>query len=156
MKYLRKNSLRAAIQLDCDPIIRKSDILDSNNDYFFQVVKCHFWSLFILFSCERFQQNTCLHDKFHCLMLPVLTFPDCRHKTRLHIGQLVKDTSEKLKQVSERDHHTEVNVSFSVTLVPPSSIRLSHTQTHPKVETHAFQSPKFFISTSNFIQIPHF
>ncbi|CAB4279137.1 unnamed protein product [Prunus armeniaca] len=31
------------------------------------------------------------------------------HKTRLHIGQLVKDTSEKLKQVSERDHHTEVN-----------------------------------------------
>ncbi|KAL6223016.1 hypothetical protein ACLB2K_006406 [Fragaria x ananassa] len=31
-----------------------------------------------------------------------------RHKTRLHIGQLVKDTSEKLKLVSERDHHTEV------------------------------------------------
>ncbi|KAL6178616.1 hypothetical protein ACLB2K_050134 [Fragaria x ananassa] len=31
------------------------------------------------------------------------------HKTRLHIGQLVKDTSEKLKLASERDHHTEVN-----------------------------------------------
>ncbi|TQD86347.1 hypothetical protein C1H46_028105 [Malus baccata] len=41
--------------------------------------------------------------------------PDLReklHKTRLHIGQLVKDTSEKLKQVSERDHHTEVNVCY--------------------------------------------
>ncbi|XP_061987952.1 syntaxin-22-like [Rosa rugosa] len=31
------------------------------------------------------------------------------HKTRLHIGQLVKDTSEKLKQASERDHHSDVN-----------------------------------------------
>ncbi|PKU78241.1 Syntaxin-22 [Dendrobium catenatum] len=28
------------------------------------------------------------------------------HKTRLHIGQLVKDTSAKLKQASETDHHT--------------------------------------------------
>ncbi|KAI5327502.1 PREDICTED: syntaxin-22 [Prunus dulcis] len=37
------------------------------------------------------------------------------HKTRLHIGQLVKDTSEKLKQVSERDHHTEVNASKKIT-----------------------------------------
>ncbi|KAK3429220.1 hypothetical protein EUGRSUZ_E00637 [Eucalyptus grandis] len=27
------------------------------------------------------------------------------HKTRLHIGQLVKDTSAKLKQASETDHH---------------------------------------------------
>lgn len=34
-----------------------------------------------------------------------------RHKTRLHIGQLVKDTSSKLKQASEADHHTEVSVS---------------------------------------------
>ncbi|XP_068326437.1 syntaxin-22-like [Pyrus communis] len=44
--------------------------------------------------------------------------PDLReklHKTRLHIGQLVKDTSEKLKQVSERDHHTEVNASKKIT-----------------------------------------
>ncbi|XP_068305329.1 syntaxin-22-like isoform X2 [Pyrus communis] len=37
------------------------------------------------------------------------------HKTRLHIGQLVKDTSEKLKQVSERDHHTEANASKKIT-----------------------------------------
>ncbi|KAL5551029.1 hypothetical protein UlMin_001205 [Ulmus minor] len=36
------------------------------------------------------------------------------HKTRLHIGQLVKDTSEKLKQASERDHHTEVNPSKKI------------------------------------------
>lgn len=33
------------------------------------------------------------------------------HKTRLHIGQLVKDTSAKLKQASETDH--EYNVSAS-------------------------------------------
>ncbi|PNX79379.1 syntaxin-22-like protein, partial [Trifolium pratense] len=31
------------------------------------------------------------------------------HKTRLHIGQLVKDTSDKLKQASEIDHHADVN-----------------------------------------------
>ncbi|XP_027909116.1 syntaxin-22 isoform X1 [Vigna unguiculata] len=31
------------------------------------------------------------------------------HKTRLHIGQLVKDTSNKLKQASEIDHNAEVN-----------------------------------------------
>ncbi|KAA3469247.1 Syntaxin-22-like protein [Gossypium australe] len=31
------------------------------------------------------------------------------HKTRLHIGQLVKDTSAKLKQASETDHHAEVS-----------------------------------------------
>ncbi|PON31410.1 t-SNARE, partial [Trema orientale] len=36
------------------------------------------------------------------------------HKTRLHIGQLVKDTSEKLKVASERDHHTEVNASKKI------------------------------------------
>lgn len=33
------------------------------------------------------------------------------HKTRLHIGQLVKDTSAKLKQASENDQHTEVSAS---------------------------------------------
>lgn len=37
---------------------------------------------------------------------------NCRHKTRLHIAQLVKDTSAKLKQASETDHHAEVSVSF--------------------------------------------
>lgn len=35
-----------------------------------------------------------------------------RHKTRLHIGQLVKDTSEKLKQASEADRQFEVSVSL--------------------------------------------
>ncbi|XVF52018.1 hypothetical protein PTKIN_Ptkin04bG0231700 [Pterospermum kingtungense] len=37
------------------------------------------------------------------------------HKTRLHIGQLVKDTSAKLKQASETDHHAEVSASKKVT-----------------------------------------
>ena len=34
----------------------------------------------------------------------------CRHKTRQHITQLVKDTSDKLKQASEADHRVEVSV----------------------------------------------
>ncbi|GAY62191.1 hypothetical protein CUMW_215830 [Citrus unshiu] len=38
-----------------------------------------------------------------------LDLRDKLHKTRLHIGQLVKDTSSKLKQASEADHHTEVS-----------------------------------------------
>ncbi|KAD6453399.1 hypothetical protein E3N88_08104 [Mikania micrantha] len=37
------------------------------------------------------------------------------HKTRLHIGQLVKDTSEKLKQASETDHRAEVSASKRIT-----------------------------------------
>ncbi|RVW49922.1 Syntaxin-22 [Vitis vinifera] len=36
------------------------------------------------------------------------------HKTRLHIGQLVKDTSAKLKQASETDHHAEVSASKKI------------------------------------------
>ncbi|KAG1355451.1 putative Syntaxin-22 [Cocos nucifera] len=36
------------------------------------------------------------------------------HKTRLHIGQLVKDTSAKLKQASETDHSTEVSASKKI------------------------------------------
>ncbi|XP_071723912.1 syntaxin-22-like [Rutidosis leptorrhynchoides] len=36
------------------------------------------------------------------------------HKTRLHIGQLVKDTSAKLKQASESDHHTNVSQSQKI------------------------------------------
>ncbi|KAF8412789.1 hypothetical protein HHK36_000759 [Tetracentron sinense] len=35
-------------------------------------------------------------------------------KTRLHIGQLVKDTSAKLKQASETDQHTEVSPSKKI------------------------------------------
>ncbi|KAL0446448.1 syntaxin-22 [Sesamum indicum] len=37
------------------------------------------------------------------------------HKTRLHIGQLVKDTSAKLKQASETDHQVEVSASKKIT-----------------------------------------
>ncbi|GKV10664.1 hypothetical protein SLEP1_g21997 [Rubroshorea leprosula] len=37
------------------------------------------------------------------------------HKTRLHIGQLVKDTSAKLKQASETDHRADVSASKKVT-----------------------------------------
>ncbi|KAJ0859943.1 putative target SNARE coiled-coil domain, syntaxin domain, syntaxin/epimorphin [Helianthus annuus] len=39
----------------------------------------------------------------------------CRHKTRLHVGQLVKDTSDKLKQASEADHRAEVSASKKIT-----------------------------------------
>ncbi|XP_027155951.1 syntaxin-22-like isoform X1 [Coffea eugenioides] len=37
------------------------------------------------------------------------------HKTRLHIGQLVKDTSAKLKLASETDHRVEVSASKKIT-----------------------------------------
>ncbi|CAD5334166.1 unnamed protein product [Arabidopsis thaliana] len=37
-----------------------------------------------------------------------------RHKTRLHIGQLVKDTSAKLKEASETDHQSGVNPSKKI------------------------------------------
>ncbi|KAK9072876.1 hypothetical protein SSX86_009311 [Deinandra increscens subsp. villosa] len=37
------------------------------------------------------------------------------HKTRLHIGQLVKDTSGKLKQASETDHRAEVSATKKIT-----------------------------------------
>ncbi|GAB2302596.1 Syntaxin-22 [Dionaea muscipula] len=37
------------------------------------------------------------------------------HKTRLHIGQLVKDTSAKLKQASETDHRADVGASKKIT-----------------------------------------
>ncbi|KAK3026683.1 hypothetical protein RJ639_041530 [Escallonia herrerae] len=40
---------------------------------------------------------------------------DKLHKTRLFIGQLVKDTSAKLKQASETDHHAEVSASKKIT-----------------------------------------
>ncbi|WZY78344.1 hypothetical protein YC2023_024728 [Brassica napus] len=39
---------------------------------------------------------------------------DKLHKTRLHIGQLVKDTSAKLKEASETDHQTGVNPSKKI------------------------------------------
>ncbi|GMH26775.1 hypothetical protein Nepgr_028618 [Nepenthes gracilis] len=37
------------------------------------------------------------------------------HKNRLHIGQLVKDTSAKLKQASETDHRVDVSTSKKIT-----------------------------------------
>ncbi|KAL3360591.1 hypothetical protein AABB24_013823, partial [Solanum stoloniferum] len=37
------------------------------------------------------------------------------HKTRVHIGQLVKDTSAKLKQASETDHHADFSASKKIT-----------------------------------------
>uniref|UniRef100_A0A7N0U4D8 t-SNARE coiled-coil homology domain-containing protein n=1 Tax=Kalanchoe fedtschenkoi TaxID=63787 RepID=A0A7N0U4D8_KALFE len=37
------------------------------------------------------------------------------HKTRLHIGQLVKDTSAKLKQASETDHNAQVSTNKKIT-----------------------------------------
>ncbi|KAL6626498.1 hypothetical protein ACP70R_030224 [Stipagrostis hirtigluma subsp. patula] len=43
--------------------------------------------------------------------------PDLRdriHKTRQHITQLVKDTSEKLKQASEADHRVEVSATKKI------------------------------------------
>ncbi|CAH8355876.1 unnamed protein product [Eruca vesicaria subsp. sativa] len=39
---------------------------------------------------------------------------DKLHKTRLHIGQLVKDTSAKLKEASETDHQSGVNVNKKI------------------------------------------
>ncbi|KNA17894.1 hypothetical protein SOVF_075870 [Spinacia oleracea] len=36
------------------------------------------------------------------------------HKTRLHIGQLVKDTSDKLKQASETDHSNNVSANKKI------------------------------------------
>ncbi|CAN6569785.1 unnamed protein product [Malus baccata var. baccata] len=40
-----------------------------------------------------------------------LQLRDKLHKTRAHIGQLVKDTSDKLKQASETDHHAQVTIA---------------------------------------------
>lgn len=42
-------------------------------------------------------------------------FREKLHKTRLHIGQLVKDTSARLKEASEINHHTEVSPSKKIT-----------------------------------------
>ncbi|CAA7026625.1 unnamed protein product [Microthlaspi erraticum] len=39
---------------------------------------------------------------------------DKLHKTRLHIGQLVKDTSAKLKEASESDHRSDVAQSKKI------------------------------------------
>ncbi|XP_021765603.1 syntaxin-22-like [Chenopodium quinoa] len=36
------------------------------------------------------------------------------HKTRLHIGQLVKDTSAKLKQASEADHDSNISANKKI------------------------------------------
>lgn len=64
-------------------------------------------------------RSTCSHMFFHAVnanfngnLSLILVLLNCRHKTRLHIGQLVKNTSAKLKQASETDHHVEVSVSL--------------------------------------------
>ncbi|EYU19053.1 hypothetical protein ABFS82_01G110100 [Erythranthe guttata] len=67
-----------------------------------------------------FQINTAV-STFHRLVNALGTpkdTPELReklHKTRLHIGQLVKDTSAKLKQASETDHRVEVSASKKIT-----------------------------------------
>ncbi|KAL1181447.1 hypothetical protein V6Z11_A02G049900 [Gossypium hirsutum] len=38
------------------------------------------------------------------------------HKTRLHIGQLVKDTSAKLKQASETNHNAGISIGWPTSL----------------------------------------
>ncbi|KAL0914210.1 hypothetical protein M5K25_017722 [Dendrobium thyrsiflorum] len=45
---------------------------------------------------------------------PVANHRQVKHKTRLHIGQLVKDTSAKLKEASETNHHAEVSQSKKI------------------------------------------
>ncbi|CAL1376138.1 unnamed protein product [Linum trigynum] len=61
-----------------------------------------------------FQINTAV-STFHRLVNTLGTpkdTPELReklHKTRLHIGQLVKDTSARLKQASDADHHSGVD-----------------------------------------------
>ncbi|WMV40533.1 hypothetical protein MTR67_033918 [Solanum verrucosum] len=59
------------------------------------------------------------------------------HKTRVHIGQLVKDTSAKLKQASETDHHADVSVSFKELDISPHPLLLilmgRHFQTSKKI-----------------------
>lgn len=54
----------------------------------------------------------------------MLILLNCRHKTRVHIGQLVKDTSAKLKQASETDHHADVSVSFKELDISPHPLLL--------------------------------
>ncbi|KAK4804527.1 hypothetical protein SAY86_004344 [Trapa natans] len=61
-----------------------------------------------------FQINTAI-SSFHRLVKTLGTSkdtPDLReklHKTRLHIGDLVNDTSARLKESSEADHHSEAS-----------------------------------------------
>lgn len=52
-------------------------------------------------------------NDFALLWSLYLTFSHGRHKTRLHIGQLVKETSAKLREASEADQNAEVSVSVS-------------------------------------------
>lgn len=66
-----------------------------------------------------FQINTAV-STFHRLVNTLgtpkdtLDLRDRLHKTRLHIGQLVKETSAKLKEASETDHRFEVSASKKI------------------------------------------
>ncbi|PPR96364.1 hypothetical protein GOBAR_AA24304 [Gossypium barbadense] len=48
------------------------------------------------------------------ILLVSRLLPCIAHKTRLHIGQLVKDTSVKLKQASETDNSAGISASKKV------------------------------------------
>ncbi|CAL5408088.1 unnamed protein product [Camellia sinensis] len=66
-----------------------------------------------------FQINTALASfqrLLHSLGTPkdTLLLRQKLHKTRLHIGQLVKETSTKLKQATETDQRTEVSASKKI------------------------------------------
>lgn len=66
-----------------------------------------------------FQINTAV-SSFHRLVNSLgtpkdtLQLRDNLHRTRLRIGQLVKDTSSKLRQASEIDHHAEISTAKKI------------------------------------------
>ncbi|OVA02880.1 Target SNARE coiled-coil domain [Macleaya cordata] len=67
-----------------------------------------------------FQINTAVSTFQRLFSTSLTTYSDgtgvakVGRKTRLHIGQLVKDTSAKLKQASDTDQHTEVSASKKI------------------------------------------
>ncbi|XP_021816162.1 syntaxin-22 isoform X1 [Prunus avium] len=70
-------------------------------------------------SAGIFQINTAVSSFFrlvNSLGTPrdTLQLRDKLHKSRAHIGELVKDTSAKLKQASETDQHAQVSVNAYV------------------------------------------
>ena len=64
---------------------------------------------------EWYQSNTLVMNLHFELSLYWFFLHD-RHRTRLHIGQLVKDTSARLKQASETDHYAGVSVCLLLVL----------------------------------------
>lgn len=70
----------------------------------------------VLLQCFLFCNVCLLFIPFWTNILWYLFHPVNSHKTRLHIGRLVKDTSDKLKQASDADHGNNVSVSIFSTL----------------------------------------